>query len=110
MLLRKLYRYAKYRLRYRKLKHWYRLGYGALKPSQTKVVHLFRPFFVGCLIDLFLMNLSQNKCQMLCGEFRTFVKYKVVSKTLSNNYRPIMNPTNIFKLFEYCLFPICRAF
>ena len=47
---------------------------------------------------------------MLSGEFRPIVKNKAVNKTSSDNYRPIMNSTNIFKLFEYCLFPICSRF
>ena len=67
---------------------------------------LFRLFIRCCLIDLFLMDLSQNKW---C-EFKSIVKNKAVSKSSSDNYRPIMNSTNIFNLFKYCSFPICRRF
>ena len=46
--------------------------------------------------------------QMLSGEFsfRPIVKNEAVNKNSSDNYIPIMNSTNIFKLFKYCLFPI----
>ena len=47
---------------------------------------------------------------MLSDKFRPIIKIKAVNKTSSDNYRPIINSTNIFKLFECCLFPIYSHF
>ena len=34
----------------------------------------------------------------------------ISSKTSSDNYRPILNSSNIFKLFEDCLLPILNRY
>ena len=55
------------------------------------VVNYLDHLFVGFLIDLFLMDLFQKKCQMLYGEFGPIVKNKAVNKTSPDIYRPITN-------------------
>ena len=45
---------------------------------------------------------------MMRGEIRPILKNPLGDKTSSNNYRPIMNSSNMFKLFEYCIFPFLR--
>ena len=45
---------------------------------------------------------------MLSDKFRPIIKNKAVNKTSSDNYRPIINSTNIFKLFECCLLVVTQ--
>lgn len=43
--------------------------------------------------------------QILEGEIRPAIKNKLGNKSESSNYRPVMNSSNILKLFEYCILP-----
>ena len=42
---------------------------------------------------------------MMYGEIRPIIKNNSLGKTLSDNYRPIMNSGMFLKTFEYCLLP-----
>ena len=42
---------------------------------------------------------------MLRGEIRPIIKNPLGNKMSSDNYRPVMNSSNMFKLFEYCILP-----
>ena len=44
--------------------------------------------------------------KMLFGEIRPIIKNNAMSKSDSNNFRPIMNSSMFLKTFEYCLLPI----
>jgi hypothetical protein len=41
--------------------------------------------------------------EMLLGEIRPIIKNKFGDLSSSDNYRPVMNSSNLFKLFEYCI-------
>ena len=43
--------------------------------------------------------------QLVRGEIRPILKDRTGNKSSSDNYRPIMNSSNLFKSFEYCLLP-----
>ena len=58
--------------------------------------------FITKLFNSFLQHGFLPK-QILKGEFRPIVKNKLGNKYCSNNYRPIMNSSNLLKVFEYCL-------
>ena len=45
---------------------------------------------------------------MLMGEIKPIVKDNKISAAKSDNYRPIMNSSVLFKTFEYCLLPRLR--
>jgi hypothetical protein len=40
---------------------------------------------------------------LLIGQIRPLVKDRLKDLTLSGNYRPIMNSSNLLKIFEYCI-------
>ena len=42
---------------------------------------------------------------MLLGKIRPTVKNSAGNKTNSSNYRPVMNSSNILKMFEYLILP-----
>ena len=42
---------------------------------------------------------------LIRGEITPIIKNNLGNKNSSNNYRPVMNSSNIFKLLEYCLLP-----
>ena len=58
--------------------------------------------FITKLFNAFLQHGFLPK-QMLKGEFRPIIKNKLGNKYSSDNYRPIMNSSNLLKVFEYCL-------
>ena len=78
------------------------------------------PIFRNVICKFFNCLLSHKYVprKMLHGEIRPIVKNLAGSKTESENYRPIMNSSNLFKVFEYSLMPIlsrhlkldCRQF
>ena len=43
---------------------------------------------------------------LLQGEIRPTIKNKLGNKNSSDNYRPVMNSSNLLKLFEYCILPV----
>ena len=61
--------------------------------------NLLSKFLTKCVSHNFLPH------NMLKGEIKPRIKDNVASKTSSTNYRPVMNSSNLFKLFEYCLLP-----
>ena len=63
--------------------------------------------FRNLLARLFLKFVSHNylPAEMILGEIRPITKNNAICKTISDNYRPIMNSSNILKIFEYTLLP-----
>ena len=61
--------------------------------------NLLSKFLSKCVSHNFLPH------NMLKGEIKPRIKDNIASKTSSDNYRPVMNSSNLFKLFEYCLLP-----
>ena len=47
--------------------------------------------------------------EMLKGEFRPNLKDNKISKSKSDNYRPVMNSSVFLKIFELCLKPVLEA-
>ena len=56
---------------------------------------------------LFLKLISHNHLppEMILGEVRPIIKNGAICKTISDNYRPIMNSSGFLKVFEYALLP-----
>ena len=65
------------------------------------------PIFRNVIFKFFNCLLSHKYVprKMLHGEIRPIVQNLAGSKTESENYRPIMNSFNLFKVFEYSLMP-----
>jgi hypothetical protein len=61
-------------------------------------------FFLARLFSSFIGHCYMPE-QMLYGEIKPTVKDKPGDKLSSDNYRPVMNSSNILKLFEYCILP-----
>ena len=70
------------------------------------------PIFRNLICRFFNKLISHNFVpkSMLKGEIRPRVKNNMASKTSSENYRPILNSSNFFKMFEYCLLPILNRY
>ena len=65
------------------------------------------PIFRNLLCKFFNSLLQHNFVpeRMLRGQIRPIVKDLTASKSDSGNYRPVMNSSNLFKVFEYSLLP-----
>ena len=65
------------------------------------------PIFKNLLCKLFNKFLSHKFVPrtMIEGEIRPIFKNNCTSKTDSSNYRPVMNSSNILKVFENCIQP-----
>ena len=65
------------------------------------------PIFKNFLSKLFNKFLSHKFVPrpMIEGEIRPIFKNNCTSKTDSSNYRPVMNSSNILKVFENCILP-----
>ena len=65
------------------------------------------PVFKNLLCKIFNKFLSHKHVprSMIEGEIRPVFKNNCASKTDSSNYRPVMNSSNILKVFENCIFP-----
>ena len=63
--------------------------------------------FRKLLARLFLKLVSHNYLppDMILGEIRPITKNGAICKTVSDNYRPIMNSSCLLKVFEYALLP-----
>ena len=57
------------------------------------------------IFNSFLVHAYLPK-DLLRREIRPILESGKVRGTLSNNYRPVMNSSSIFKLFEYCIQPV----
>ena len=76
------------------------------------VVNNCGKLFRSYTLRLFIWFISHGFIpqKMFSGELRSSVKNKVVNKTASDNYWPIMISAIILKLFEYYWFPFVAAF
>ena len=65
------------------------------------------PIFKNLLSKIFNKFLSHKLVprKMLGGQIKPIIKNNSLSKIDSSNYRPVMNSSNLLKVFEYCLQP-----
>ena len=63
--------------------------------------------FRNLLARLFMKFISHNYLppDMILGEIRPITKNGAICKTISDNYRPVMNSSCLLKVFEYALLP-----
>ena len=66
------------------------------------------PIFLNLLCKFLNMLISHSHIPMnlIYGEIRPVIKNKVLGKTDSNNYRPVLNSSMFLKVIEYCLLPV----
>ena len=80
------------------------LGWDGIHSSHLKFSGKCFRSFLGRILMKFISH-SYLPSNMLLGEIRPIIKDYSVCKTTSDNYRPIMNSSNILKVFEYALLP-----
>ena len=70
------------------------------------------PVFRNFILKYFNKLLSHCfvPSKMLKGEIRPRIKNNKSSKSASDNYRPVMNSSNIFKVLEYSILPTLKSF
>ena len=66
------------------------------------------PVFINLLCKFLnrLISHSHMPMNLIYGEIRPVIKNKILGKTDSNNYRPVLNSSMFLKIVEYCLLPI----
>jgi endonuclease/exonuclease/phosphatase family metal-dependent hydrolase len=78
------------------------IGHDGVHSNHLKIGDGTVCLFLSRLYSSFMSHGYVPK-NLLKGEIRPIIKNKLNSKNDSNNYRPVMNSSNIFKVFEYCL-------
>ena len=65
------------------------------------------PIFKNLLCKIFNSFLTHNYVpkSLMVGKIKPVAKNCFASKFKSSNYRPVMNSSNLLKVFEYCLLP-----
>ena len=65
------------------------------------------PVFLNLLCKFLngLISHSHVPINLIYGEIRPVIKNKVLGKSDSNNYRPVLNSSMFLKILEYCLLP-----
>ena len=78
------------------------LGYDLIHSNHLKFAGFTFYKFISRLFSAFISH-SHVPYSVMYGEIRPIIKDKFKDKHSSDNYRPIMNSSNLLKVLEYCL-------
>ena len=83
------------------------LGWDGVHSNHLKFSGMIFRTLLAKIFSLFISHGYSPK-SFLKGEIRPILKNSFGDRKDSNNYRPVMNSSNLLKVFEYCLQPLLK--